>query len=522
MSELTTSHRLPRVAIAGLSLEASTFSPARTRIEDFHPVRGADILAGRSFWSEGGTLAAAAEWVPILQGRAIPGGPVPMEDYQILKDEILDGLRAAGQLDGMVLDIHGAMSVVGMDDAEGDLAVAIREVVGPEVLISTGMDLHGNVSWRLAHALDLLTCYRMAPHEDAEDTKERAVRNLLDRLTLPLDRRRPLKAWIPIPILLPGEKTSTRIEPAKSLYAMVPEAEASAGVLDAGIWIGYAWADEPRNCCVVMVTGDDEAVIIEEAERIAGEVWRRHEEFTFVAPAASLQECLDAAFASTARPYVISDSGDNPTAGGAGDVTWTLTELLADPRLASAELTALYASIPDAVAVQQCVDAGVGAVVHLEVGARVDPGPAGPAELTGTVRHIAEGDPDAVTEVVIQAGGLHVILTRSRKPYHLESDFLRNGLDPRSADLLIVKIGYLEPELYALAADWMLALTPGGADQDLLRLGHHRIARPMYPFDTGLMDPDLSARLIPMASTDCAEHTYLPRGTDEPLPPQPS
>jgi microcystin degradation protein MlrC len=260
-----------------------------------------------------------------------------------------------------------------------------------------------------------------------------------------------------------------------------------------------------------MVTGDDEAVITAEAERIASEVWRRHEEFTFVAPAAPLPESLDAAFASTARPYFISDSGDNPTAGGAGDVTWTLAELLADPRLASPEVTALYASIPDAEAVEACIRAGVGAEVSLKVGARVDAGPSGPVQLTGTVRHITDGDPDAITEVVVQAGGLHVILTRSRKPYHLESDFVRNGLDPRTADIVFVKIGYLEPELFALAADWMLALTPGGADQDLLRLGHHRIARPMYPFDTGLLDPDLSARLIPMASTDCEEKTFLQR-----------
>jgi microcystin degradation protein MlrC len=260
-----------------------------------------------------------------------------------------------------------------------------------------------------------------------------------------------------------------------------------------------------------MVTGDDEAVITAEAERIASEVWRRHEEFTFVAPAASLPEALDAAFASTARPYFISDSGDNPTAGGAGDVTWTLAELLADPRLASPEVTALYASIPDAEAVEVCIRAGVGAQVSLTVGARVDAGPSGPVQLTGAVRHITDGDPDAITEVVVQAGGLHVILTRSRKPYHLESDFVRNGLDPRTADIVFVKIGYLEPELFALAADWMLALTPGGADQDLLRLGHHRIARPMYPFDTGLLDPDLRARLIPMASTDCEENTFLQR-----------
>jgi microcystin degradation protein MlrC len=91
-----------------------------------------------------------------------------------------------------------------------------------------------------------------------------------------------------------------------------------------------------------------------------------------------------------------------------------------------------------------------------------------------------------------------VILTRERKPYHHEHDFTDLGLDPRSAQIVVVKIGYLEPELFAMAADWMLALTPGGVDQDLFRLGHQRIRRPMFPFDRRITRPDLSARMIPV------------------------
>ncbi|WP_279581235.1 MlrC C-terminal domain-containing protein [Fodinicola feengrottensis] len=91
---------------------------------------------------------------------------------------------------------------------------------------------------------------------------------------------------------------------------------------------------------------------------------------------------------------------------------------------------------------------------------------------------------------------MHIIATSRRKPYHLEADFTVLGLNPRKADLVIVKIGYLEPELYDMAADWLLALTPGGVDQDLLRLGHHRIDRPMFPFDPDMADPDLSPELL--------------------------
>jgi microcystin degradation protein MlrC len=101
-------------------------------------------------------------------------------------------------------------------------------------------------------------------------------------------------------------------------------------------------------------------------------------------------------------------------------------------------------------------------------------------------------------EVVVRTPSVDVVVTRRRRPYHLESDFTRLGLEPRSADIVVVKIGYLEPELFDMAADWMLALTPGGVDQDLQRLGHQRIGRPMFPFDdVSAVDPVAGAVLFP-------------------------
>jgi len=232
------------------------------------------------------------------------------------------------------------------------------------------------------------------------------------------------------------------------------------------------------------------------AEELAAELWRVRDDFAFVAPVGTLDACLDAAVASDARPFLISDSGDNPTAGGAGDATGTLRALVARPEIASGEVEAVYASIPDPGAVAACVAAGVGGAVDLRAGALVDDTVAPPAELRGTVEHIAHGDPAADVEVVVRVGGLRVILTARRKPYHLEGDFTRNGIDARAADVVVVKIGYLEPELHAMAADWMMALTPGGVDQDIARLPHHRIIRPMVPFDEVTETPDLSARML--------------------------
>jgi len=490
---------LPRVAVCGISLEASTFSPALTTAAMLAPRRGREVLDAWPFWRAGGTLADRAEWLGILQARSIAGGAIPADDYAALKAEILAGLVAAvaeAPLDGVVLDIHGAASVVGLDDMEGDLAVAVRAVVGPDCLISSGMDLHGNVSRTLAETVDLLTTYRTAPHVDWQETKERAARNLLDRLALPPGRRRPAKAWVPVPILLPGEMTSTRQEPATSLYARVPEIEALDGILDAGIWIGYPWADEPRNSAVVMVVGDDADLAIAQARALASELWARREEFGFVAPTGTLAEVLAAAIASPEAPYVISDSGDNPTAGGAGDVTWTLARLLESEELLASGKRAIYASIPDASGALAAAEAGVGADVRLTLGARVDARPEPPVEVSGRVVAVVPSDENL--EAVVRTPAVDVVVTRRRRPYHLESDFTRLGLDPRGADIVVVKIGYLEPELFDLAADWMLALTPGGVDQDLVRLGHRRVRRPMFPLDdVSDVDPLAEAELFP-------------------------
>lgn len=491
---------LPRVAIAGLAIESSTFSPARTHEEAFRAKRGDEIFTSYPFYAPDSPVMARARYFPTLTGKAIPGGIVTREAYETLLQETLDRLARDLPYDGLFLDLHGAMSVEGLDDPEGDLIARIRGVVGDDTVISTSMDSHGNVSWRLAAESDLITCYRMAPHEDALESKQRALENLLDRLESGAGRP-AFKAWIPVPILLPGEKTSTRVEPAKSLYALVPEVEAYDGVIDAAIWVGYPWADEPRNHAVVMVVGDDEAEVVSGAEKLAGRFWAVRNEFEFVAPVATLHEALDAAVASDDKPFMISDSGDNPTAGGAGDVTWTLAELLQRPEFQSADgPSVIYASIPDREFADRALEIGVGGRIDRPAGARVDDRYSPPVQLSGVIQSVSEEDPDAEIEVVVRVGSIDVIVTRKRKPYHYESDFARLGLNPRETDIVIVKIGYLVPELYDMRGGWLMALTPGGVDQDLERLPYERIQRPMIPFDMDMTDPDLGARLVPLSN----------------------
>jgi len=491
-----TEKELLRIAIAGIGIESSTFSPAQTNEEAFHVRIGDSIFERYPFFADSSDVRQRAEWVPTLLGKALPGGIVTTEAYEAMVAKTLKMLKENGPYDGLFFDIHGAMSVVGLEDAEGDLIKRIREVIGTDVLVSTSMDLHGNVSERLAEHSDLITCYRMAPHEDALESKERAITNLLDRLESGKGKPK-YKAWIPVPILLPGEKTSTRIEPGKSLYAKIPAITEQEGVIDAAIWIGYAWADETRNHAVVMVTGDNEEQVSQSAEKLANAFWEVRNDFEFVAPVATFEESLKMALAAREQPFIISDMGDNPTAGGAGDVTWTLNEILKRREFNNEKgPSLLYASIPGPKFVDEALALGVGKEISALAGAAVDNRFAPPLKLTGTIEAIQKGDRDAEVEVVVKVGSAHIIVTKKRKPYHQESDFTNLGLNPRTSDIVVVKIGYLVPELYNMRKGWIMALTPGGVDQDLDRLGYKRIKRPMFPLDKDMKTPDLSAQLL--------------------------
>lgn len=475
-----------------MAIESSAYAAHRAGHRDFHVLTGDALVERYPFLAPGSALRDAAEWVGVFHARSIPGGAVLTEVYEDYRARIVTGLAALrDELDAVYLDVHGAMSVVGMDDAEGDLVAHVREVVGPDVLVGATMDLHGNISPRFFELVDLPTCYRLAPHEDVWETRERAARTLVAQTRA---GARPVRAWVGVPILLPGEKTSTRVEPARSLYASLADVERRDGVLDAAIWIGYAWADEPRCHASVVVTGSDTDVVRAEAEGIARHLWSVREEFGFVGPPGTLEEGVARALAATETPYLISDSGDNPGAGGSGDVTWTLTRLLGMPELTAEDAPLVYvASVFDAGAIAELATRAIGEDVTVTAGARVDSRVSGPVRVTGTLLSLTDGDPDAGRIAVIAVGGLRVILTEFRKAFHAVDDFRALGLEPTDAQAIVTKIGYLEPTLHDIARGWTLALTPGPVDQDLERLGHERITRPMFPFDAFPADPDLTA-----------------------------
>lgn len=203
-----------KIATGGIHIESSTFTPYRSGAADFILRRGQAFLD----WQGIGDFSGRVDWVPLVHGRAFPGGLVAADFYEAWESEFFTRLRDAVQhgLDAVYLDIHGAMVALSRADAERELAV--RACVGPEVAVVASMDLRGNVFDRLFKNPELLSCYRTAPHVDIWETKVRVVRNLLELLEDRGRGQRWAKAKVDVPVLLPGEKTSTSAKPARNLY----------------------------------------------------------------------------------------------------------------------------------------------------------------------------------------------------------------------------------------------------------------------------------------------------------------
>ncbi|MEO8684355.1 MAG: M81 family metallopeptidase [Devosia sp.] len=473
-----------RIAVAGLHTECSTYNPVLAREADFRVLRGPAMLKDAYFDF---LTHFPAEFITVLHARAIAGGPVERTIYERWKAEILDGLRAAGPLDGVYLAMHGAMFVEGMFDAEGDFIAAVRGVVGPQVLIAASYDLHGNISQRIVDNLDAFSTYRTAPHIDVQDTMRRAVTMLVRALRTGV---RPALVWAPVPVLLPGERTSTQDEPARTFYTTIHETEEPSGIWDASFQVGYVWADEPRATACAVVTGTDRTAMDAAAKSLAQGYWDIREQFVFGSKTGSIEECVDWAMAAGTGPAVIAESGDNPTGGGVGDRAEVLSALLA-----KGAQGVVFAGIMDAAAVEAAYAAGVGATIEATIGGSLDPSST-PARVTAEVVFLLDAAEARLREAVLRIDGVELVVTARRRPFHNIVDFTRLKLDPRTAKILVVKSGYLSPDLGPLANPSLMALSEGVVDQFVERLERRHKSAPTYPFDTGF---DWSPRVIPSA-----------------------
>jgi microcystin degradation protein MlrC len=462
---------VPRIAFGGIGIECSTYSHIRARMEDFTILRGEAATLNRRFAF---LKKYAIPFLPTLVATAVPGGPVDKSTYDAIKAEFLEDLKKLLPLDGLYLPMHGAMFVDGMQDAEGDWYEAARNVVGPNCLLSASYDLHGNISQHVIDNLDMLSAFRTAPHIDREQTMLRAT----DMLVHCLDQHiRPTLMWAAVPVLMPGERSSTEWNPGKRLWAQLPELNKSPGVLDVSMLVGYVWADEPRSTAAVVVTGTDPAAEKQIAINLAQQYWDARKQFDFGTEVCSVETCVKKAIDAKTQPAILADSGDNPTGGGNSDQA-TVLEALLQARAQNV----VFAGITDRPATEACYKVGVGASIPLSIGATLDPLASKPVKAQATVKFLLHENNPALREAVVQIEGVTLVLSAYRRPYHDLVDFTRLGLKPASFKIIVVKSGYLSPELNPIANPSLMALSGGAINQDTVHLPKNKYRKPTYPF----------------------------------------
>jgi microcystin degradation protein MlrC len=443
-----------RIALGGLHTESSTDNPLLQEREDFRRLTGQVLIDKASFDFAGHGI----EVLPLFHEASVPGGPVRREVFEAQCAELLDSLRQSLPLDGVLLLMHGAMFVPGIDDPEGSFIARVREVVGPACLIAGSFDLHGQITETLTETLDIFAAFRTAPHVDVAETHARAAAMLARALA---GGPRPLVVRVPVPVLVSGEMSSTFVAPCDRLYAALPSHDARPGIWDANLMIGYVWADSPRATAAAVVTCTDFDAGATAAGQIADSYRATRHDLVFDMEALP----LEAALAAIDGPAVLADSGDNPTGGGVGDRADVLAALLADGR------PALLAGI----AAPASVEALRAGAEKVAVGGLLGGG--GP-RLTLPV----DACRFAIDCAVIRSGPVTLVLSARRRPFHDFADFDALGLELAEHPLLVVKSGYLSPDIRTLPRRQIMALTQGAVSQDLLRLENRHRPRPSYPF----------------------------------------
>jgi microcystin degradation protein MlrC len=495
-----TPRRHPRVFLAGIRHESCGFTSLRTTLADFRVQRGASLLQGSPHG--GGELdgalgvlhAAGANVVPGLLAGAAVSGLVEPAAWEALTHELLGHLTAAlapgprapqGPLDGVLLLLHGSLSVEGVEDAQGELLAQVRRLVGADTPVVVSLDLHAAVTPRMVQHADALVGYRTAPHRDQRETGERAAHLLLRMWR---EQRCPAMVQVHLPLLLPGEFAQTDTEPTASLWRLAEGLERSPAIWCVSLLDGFPWADMPYNEASVVVVGEGPAESLAiGAEALAGAAWAVRDRFYASVPSYAPDEGLRRALEWAAQGgfALVSDSGDNPTAGAPQDRPSVVEALLAhDPA------DAVVALLVDPPAVHQGKAAGVGADLVLQLGGQVDPGRSPSIGWEARVAAIHEGTA-AGSVVVLRRGGVAVVVGERRLGM-THPDFLHSlGLDPfRPGRLTVLKIGYLFPA-YADAlrartdGQWFMLRTPGATTLDLTSLPYRRVHRPLYPLDAG-------------------------------------
>lgn len=486
---------MKRVLVAAMHHESNSFNPITAGENDFRVIYGDDIFNNlRTNDSVSGVIktlqAAGYEVIPTVSARAVPNGEVDYDFYHRIRDEIVQRAKAAqaeAPIDAITLSLHGSMRVRNHGEAEGYLLEELRSIF-PDIPIFSSLDMHTTMTQRMHDNCDGFVGYKCAPHTDAYETGEHAARMTIAALE---DGAVAQSAWVRVPILIAGEQSETSVEPMVELIGALHATEQKEGIMAASYLMGFPWSDNEDSAVAVYVVADGDRQLAErEAIRLAELIWSKKDEFKFHTETYHEQEALDVAFAAVREgklPIYLSDSGDNPTAGSTSDCTGFLRMIMSDPRTQSLRQPVIYGGIYDPVATRQC-EGKVGEEITLTFGARFDTVTSSPITATGTVKAYLKDWAGGMVKsdlALFHTCGVDLVLAEEHVGYTSPQMFLDLGVDPREAEIVVCKLGYLTQPHRAVAQRSIMVLTKGSTNEDLKTLNYQQVRRPIFPLDDG-------------------------------------
>lgn len=436
-----------RLAIVGVSHETNTYSSRPATLEAFQHLEhavGEEILHRHEGTRSviGGFLSVPGyEPVATFSAMAWPSGPAPTDVADHLLSQVSRQLELVGPVDGVLCNLHGAMVCENHPDMDADVIAEIRAAVGADVPIGAVVDLHANPSPRMIAMCDVLAGYRTYPHVDMHVRGARAARLVLSAVDGP--RLRSVIAKVPL--LSSPLSQATASSPMSELLREADRLQRQHGLRDVSLLPGFPYSDVDRAGFSIIAVSTEERV--ESANRVlqqlAEAVWVRRDDFTVEAPRPA--DAVRAALAATETPVVLADVADNVGAGGPGDGTALLRELLVQGA-DSALLT-----LCDARAVEAAHVYGPNHVIELDIGGHSDRLHGDPVHLAVAIRSLhdpryrSEGawmtgvDFNMGRAAVLEAEGVTIIATeRPVPPFHGES-VTALGIDPSKFRIIVAK-----------------------------------------------------------------------------------
>ncbi|MEM0948044.1 MAG: M81 family metallopeptidase [Pseudomonadota bacterium] len=468
---------MTRIVVAGFQHETNSLSPTATCLDAFEMadswpglLTGSEVIAGTrgmnlpiAGFAEA-AQADVAELAPILWCAAEPAGHVTDMAFDTIVTRIVDGIAGAGRIDGVYLDLHGAMITHSEADGEGALLARIRNAVGPSLPIAISLDLHANVSARMVELSDTITMYRTYPHLDMAETGARAW----SRLSECLRDGPPRKAFRQASFLVPLPAQHTGAEPARSLYSELSDVW--------GAWaemaLGFTAGDTPDRVPSIVAYATEQATADRMAENARDALNRARSAFdtTLLDPQTAVATALSH---SGSKPVVLADVQDNPGAGASSDTTGLLRALVA--ARAKGVLLGLMHD-PDFAASAHA--AGAGTDFHAALGGRSGIAHEVPFEALFRVETISDGQcrytgdmyrggtatlgPSCVVSLPESGADVRIVVTSIRNQCLDLGHFTCFGLDPAAARIICVKsTAHFRAAFEPIAGKIILVASPG-------------------------------------------------------------